>query len=64
MFAYLKPEYMQISERDIEILKEMDCGIAHNPVSNLRLGCKIADTTKYIRNGINVALRNRWTRFW
>lgn len=32
------------------------CGVAHNPVSNLRLGCKIADTTSYIRSGINVAL--------
>lgn len=55
---------VKADDEDIEILKEMDCGIAHNPVSNLRLGCKIADTTKYIRNGINVALRNRWTRFW
>ncbi len=55
---------VKADDKDIEILKEMDCGIAHNPVSNLRLGCKIADTTKYIRNGINVALRNRWTRFW
>ena len=25
----------------------MDSGIVHNPVSNLRLGCKIADITKY-----------------
>ena len=24
LFAYLKPEYLQISERDIEILKEQD----------------------------------------
>ena len=31
-------------------------GIAHNPISNLRLGCKIADVTKYLRAGINVAL--------
>ena len=34
----------------------MDIGIVHNPVSNLRLGCKIADITKYKQNGINVAL--------
>ena len=32
------------------------CGISHNPLSNLRLGCKIADITKYQKNGINVAL--------
>lgn len=31
-------------------------GIAHNPVSNLRLGCKIADTTTYLKEGINVAI--------
>lgn len=31
-------------------------GIAHNPVSNLRLGCKIADTTSYLKEGINVAI--------
>ena len=54
---------VKLDDEDIEILKTMDCGVAHNPVSNLRLGCKIADTTKYIKEGINVALRNRWTRF-
>ena len=47
---------VKLSDEDIEILKNMDIGIAHNPLSNLRLGCKIADTTKYLRNGINVAL--------
>lgn len=31
-------------------------GIAHNPISNLRLGCTIADTTKYMKEGLNVAL--------
>ena len=34
----------------------MDCCIVHNPISNLRLGCKIADTTKYLKQGLNVAL--------
>lgn len=53
---------VKLTDQDIEALKTMDTGIAHNPVSNLRLGCKIADTTKYIKEGINVALRNRWTR--
>ena len=47
---------VKLQEKDIEILKTMDCGIAHNPVSNLRLGCKIADVTKYLKEGINVAL--------
>ncbi len=54
---------VKLDDEDIEILKTMDCGIAHNPVSNLMLGCKIADTTKYLKEKINVALRNRWSRF-
>lgn len=47
---------VKLTDSDIEILKTMDCGIAHNPISNLRLGCKIADTTKYSKSGLNVAL--------
>lgn len=47
---------VKLNDEDVEILKTMDCGIAHNPISNFRLGCKIADVTKYLRNGINVAL--------
>ena len=55
---------VKLNSEDIETLKTMDCGIAHNPVSNLMLGCKIADITKYINEGLNVALRNRWAGFW
>lgn len=47
---------VKISDEDINILKTLDCGISHNPISNLRLGCKIADTTKYLEMGLNVAL--------
>lgn len=47
---------VKIDDEDIEVLNKLDCGIAHNPISNLRLGCKIADTTKYLKNGINVAI--------
>lgn len=47
---------VKLNDKDVEELKNMDIGIAHNPISNLRLGCKIADTTKYIKNNINVAL--------
>ena len=47
---------VKLNDEDIAILKTMDCGIAHNPISNFRLGCKIADITKYAQNGINVAL--------
>ena len=47
---------VKLTDGDIEELKNLNTGIAHNPLSNLRLGCKIADTTKYMRNGINVAI--------
>ena len=47
---------VKISDEDIKVLKTLDCGIAHCPISNLRLGCKIADTTKYLDEGIDVAL--------
>ncbi len=55
---------VKLTDNDINKLKNMDCGIAHNPISNLMLGCKIADTTKYLKEGLNVALRNRWARVW
>lgn len=47
---------VKISASDLEVLKNMDIAIVHNPVSNMRLGCKIADTTKYLQNGVNVCL--------
>lgn len=47
---------VKLNDEDIEILSKMDCSIAHNPISNFRLGCKIADTTRYLKNGIVVAL--------
>lgn len=47
---------VKISDSDLEVLKNMDIAIAHNPVSNMRLGCKIADITKYLQNGVNVCL--------
>ena len=47
---------VKINDEDIKILKYLDCSISHNPISNLRLGCKIADITKYLSEGINVSL--------
>lgn len=47
---------VKISDSDLEVLKNMDVAIVHNPVSNMRLGCKIADITKYLENGVNVCL--------
>lgn len=47
---------VKLNNYDIKELKEMDCGISHNPISNFRLGCKIADITKYLKEGIIVGL--------
>lgn len=47
---------VKLGKREIEEIKKMDCGIVHNPVSNMMLGCKIADITTYLDQGINVAL--------
>ena len=45
-----------ISKEEIEILKDKDVSICTNPVSNLNLGCGIADITMYKNNNINVCL--------
>ena len=45
-----------ISDSDIEILKNVKGGIAHNPISNCKLSSGICDVVKLRRNGINVGL--------
>lgn len=45
-----------ISDSEIEMIKDKDVSICTNPVSNLNLGCGIADVVKYKNNGINVCL--------
>ena len=45
-----------ISDSDIEILKNVKGGIAHNPISNCKLSSGICDVVKFSRNGINVGL--------
>ena len=47
---------VKLNSYDLKELKEMKCGISHNPISNFRLGCKIADITKYSKEGINIGL--------
>lgn len=47
---------VHISDADIEVLKEISGGVVHNPVSNMKLGSGFANTTKLLKNGINVAL--------
>ncbi|TCP58083.1 5-methylthioadenosine/S-adenosylhomocysteine deaminase [Tumebacillus sp. BK434] len=49
---------VHLTAGDIEILRESKLrgGIAHNPVSNLKLGCGIAPVTEYLRAGLTVGL--------
>jgi 5-methylthioadenosine/S-adenosylhomocysteine deaminase len=41
---------------DLEILKEKNVHVAHNPMSNAKLANGIAPVREYLKNGINVAL--------
>lgn len=44
------------TDNDIEIIKGLNGGISHNPVSNSSLGSGIAPIYKYLKNNINVSL--------
>lgn len=44
-----------ISDLELEKLKNRDVSFVHNPISNLNLGCGIADITKY-RKYVNITL--------
>ena len=45
-----------ISDEEINMIKNKNVSICTNPVSNLNLGCGIADIRKYTNNDINVCL--------
>ena len=45
-----------IEDSDIEILKDKGVSVAHNPVSNLKLGSGVCDTYKLLTKGVNVAI--------
>lgn len=36
-----------LEDKELELIKNKDISICHNPISNLNLGCGIADITKY-----------------
>lgn len=44
-----------LNNDDLNLLKNKNVSIAHNPLSNLNLGCGIADITKY-KNYVNISL--------
>ena len=45
-----------LDDDEIDLLKNYDVSIVHNPISNLNLGCGIAPIKKYIDSGLNVCL--------
>lgn len=47
---------VKLNKKDIEGLKELEVSISHCPVSNLKLGCGIADIFEMLSQGINVTL--------
>jgi 5-methylthioadenosine/S-adenosylhomocysteine deaminase len=47
---------VKLSDEDFEILKDLPVSISHCPVSNLKLGCGIANLPKMIENNINISL--------
>ena len=47
---------VHISKEDIQILKNYNVGVSHNPMSNMKLGSGIAPIDDLWENGVNVAL--------
>lgn len=47
---------VKISKEDIKELKKVDASISHCPVSNLKLGCGIANIAQMLKEGINITL--------
>lgn len=47
---------VKLSKQDIDEIKDMDISISHCPVSNLKLGCGIANINYMLENGINISL--------
>ncbi len=45
-----------LTDHDIELLKSAEVSVAHNPSSNLKLASGIAPISKYLEQGLNVAL--------
>ena len=47
---------VKVSDTEIEELSKLDVAVAHNPISNMRLGCGVAKIQKMVDAGINVSL--------
>lgn len=47
---------VKLERQEIEQLKSLNVSVSHCPVSNLKLGCGIANITEMVKQGINVSL--------
>lgn len=47
---------VKLSKEDIDEIKNMNISVAHCPVSNLKLGCGVANISYMLDSGINVSL--------
>lgn len=47
---------VHLTRKDVGLLQGMRGGVAHNPVSNLKLGCGIAPVSEMLVRGINVGI--------
>lgn len=47
---------VKIKPEEMNKLKNLNLSVAHCPVSNLKLGCGIANIKEFIKNGINVSI--------
>lgn len=47
---------VKLKDEDFKIFKDYNIKVAHCPISNLKLGCGIANIPKMIKNGITVSL--------
>lgn len=47
---------VKLTEKDIDEISNMDISVAHCPISNLKLGCGIANIDYMLKKGINVSL--------
>jgi 5-methylthioadenosine/S-adenosylhomocysteine deaminase len=54
--ALLAAHCVHVDERDIEIMRENDMRVAHNPTSNLKLASGFAPVQKLIEAGITIGL--------
>ena len=47
---------VKLDKEQIDVLKQLDISVSHCPVSNLKLGCGVANISKMLDAGVNVSL--------